>query len=68
MVLCEVGQDVHIEGGLLSDAVDRGVRKGYEEGYLRKSVVRGPFDRVNTGDKHARGAACYAGCGATGSS
>ena len=50
VVIAEVGQDVHIEGGLLSDAVDRGVRKGYEEGYLRKSVVRGPFDRVNTGD------------------
>ena len=50
VVIAEVGQDVHIEGGLLSDAVDRGVRKGYEEGYLRKSVVRGPFNRVNTGD------------------
>jgi fumarate hydratase subunit alpha len=49
-VLAEVGQDVRIEGGLFEDAVNRGVRKGYTEGYLRKSVVRGPFDRVNTGD------------------
>ncbi len=50
VVIAELGQDVHIEGGLLEDAVNRGVRKGYTEGYLRKSVVRGPFDRVNTGD------------------
>lgn len=50
VVLAEVGQDVHIEDGLLEDAVNRGVHKGYTEGYLRKSVVRGPFDRVNTGD------------------
>ncbi len=50
VVLAEVGQDVHIQGGLLSDAVNRGVRRGYTQGYLRKSVVRGPFDRVNTGD------------------
>ena len=50
VVLCELGQDVHIEGGLLEDAVNRGVSSGYTQGYLRKSVVRGPFDRVNTGD------------------
>ncbi|MBN1777373.1 MAG: fumarate hydratase [Clostridiales bacterium] len=50
VVIAEVGQDVHIEGGTLEDAVNRGVRRGYTEGYLRKSVVRGPFDRVNTGD------------------
>ena len=50
VVIAELGQDVHIEGGLLEDAVNRGVRRGYTEGYLRKSVVRGPFDRVNTGD------------------
>jgi fumarate hydratase subunit alpha len=50
VVIAELGQDVHIEGGLLEDAVNRGVRRGYTEGYLRKSVVRGPFDRVNTDD------------------
>ena len=50
VVLCELGQDVHIEGGLLEDAVNRGVSRGYTQGYLRKSVVRDPFDRVNTGD------------------
>jgi fumarate hydratase subunit alpha len=50
VVIAEVGQDVHIEGGTLLDAVNRGVRRGYTDGYLRKSVVRGPFDRVNTGD------------------
>jgi fumarate hydratase subunit alpha len=50
VVLAEVGQDARIEGGLLSDAVNLGVRRGYTDGYLRKSVVRGPFDRVNTGD------------------
>jgi fumarate hydratase subunit alpha len=50
VVIAEVGQDAHIEGGLLADAVNRGVRRGYTEGWLRKSVVRGPFDRVNTGD------------------
>jgi len=50
VVIAEVGQDAHIEGGLLEDAVNRGVHKGYMEGWLRKSVVRGPFDRVNTGD------------------
>ena len=50
VVIAEVGQVAHIEGGLLEDAVNRGVRRGYTEGYLRKSVVRDPFDRVNTGD------------------
>ncbi|MBE0600369.1 MAG: fumarate hydratase, partial [Firmicutes bacterium] len=50
VVVAEIGQDVHIEGGALEDAVNRGVRRGYTEGYLRKSVVRDPFDRVNTGD------------------
>ena len=48
-VFLEIGQDVHIEGDLRA-AVDEGVRRGYTEGYLRKSVVRDPIDRVNTGD------------------
>ncbi|MCR4990319.1 MAG: fumarate hydratase [Lachnospiraceae bacterium] len=46
----EVGQDVHVEGGSLSDAINEGVRKGYEEGYLRKSVVGDPLLRENTKD------------------
>ncbi len=50
VVFLEVGQDVHFEGGLLEDAVNEGVRQGYREGYLRKSVVRDPLERENTGD------------------
>lgn len=46
----EIGQEVHIAGGWLEDAVNEGVRRGYTEGYLRKSVVRDPIDRVNTKD------------------
>lgn len=46
----EVGQDVQIEGGLLTDAINAGVRRGYQEGYLRKSVVEDPLRRKNTGD------------------
>lgn len=49
-VFLEVGQEVHITGGSLTDAVNEGVRKGYKEGYLRKSVVKDPIDRVNTKD------------------
>ena len=45
----EIGQEVHIDGSL-TDAINAGVRKGYEEGYLRKSVVSDPILRVNTGD------------------
>ena len=48
-VFLRVGQDLHIEGNI-EDAVNEGVRRGYAEGYLRKSVVRDPLDRVNTGD------------------
>lgn len=48
-VFLEVGQDVHITGDLRA-AVDEGVRRGYADGYLRKSVVADPLDRVNTGD------------------
>lgn len=51
IVFVELGQDVHIEGGLLDDAINAGVAKGYTEGYLRKSVVAEPlFNRVNTKD------------------
>jgi fumarate hydratase subunit alpha len=46
----ELGQDVHVTGGGLSDAINEGVRQGYKEGYLRASIVKSPFDRVNTGD------------------
>lgn len=48
-VFLEVGQDVHITGDL-TQAVDEGVRRGYAEGYLRKSVVSDPLERVNSGD------------------
>lgn len=48
-VFLNIGQDVHIVGNV-SDAVNEGVRLGYSEGYLRKSVVRDPLNRVNTGD------------------
>lgn len=50
VVFAEIGQDVHITGGLLEDAIDEGVRQGYIDGYLRLSVVRDPLDRVNTND------------------
>ncbi|SHH84091.1 fumarase, class I alpha subunit [Clostridium collagenovorans DSM 3089] len=44
----EIGQDVHIVGGNIDEAINAGVAQGYEEGYLRKSVVKDPLDRVNT--------------------
>lgn len=50
VVFLEVGQDVHIEGCNLEDAVNEGVRQGYVEGYLRKSVVKDPIYRENTKD------------------
>ena len=49
-VFLEIGQDVHLVGGLLEDAVNAGVRRGYSDGYLRKSIVKDPLRRVNTGD------------------
>ncbi|MBC5627895.1 fumarate hydratase [Clostridium sp. NSJ-6] len=49
-VFVELGQDVHITGGSLEDAINEGVRRGYEEGFLRKSVVKDPLNRVNTKD------------------
>ena len=48
-VFVELGQDVHVDGDL-AEAIHEGVRRGYTDGYLRKSVVRDPLDRVNTGD------------------
>lgn len=50
VIFMEIGQDVHIEGGLLTDAVNEGVRQGYTQGYLRKSVVKDPIFRENTKD------------------
>ncbi|MBI2238705.1 MAG: fumarate hydratase [Actinobacteria bacterium] len=51
VVFLEVGQDVHVTGGDLYEAIDEGVREGYRDGYLRGSIVRDPlFDRKNTGD------------------
>jgi len=51
-VVCfvELGQDAHVTSGALDAAINEGVRQGYTEGYLRASIVRSPFDRVNTGD------------------
>ena len=50
VVFIKIGQDVHLTGGLLEDAINEGVRKGYIEGYLRKSIVKDPIFRVNTND------------------
>ena len=50
VVFLEIGQDVHFEGGILEDAVNEGIRQGYAEGYLRKSVVGDPLLRENTKD------------------
>lgn len=50
VIFLEIGQDVHLEGGSLEDAVNEGVRQGYVEGYLRKSVVGDPLIRENTKD------------------
>ena len=51
VVFLEIGQDVHIAGGKLAEAIEEGVRQGYEKGYLRKSMVKKPFsERKNTQD------------------
>ena len=50
VIFIKVGQEVHVEGGSLTEAINEGVRQGYVEGYLRKSVVRDPIERVNTND------------------
>lgn len=50
VIFLEIGQDVHLEGMNIEDAVNEGVRQGYVDGYLRKSVVRDPLERENTKD------------------
>ena len=50
VVFVKIGQEVHIEGGSLSEAIHEGVKRGYTEGFLRKSVVGDPIERVNTKD------------------
>lgn len=50
VVFLKIGQDVHIEGDNLEDAINEGIRQGYTEGYLRKSVVADPIERINTKD------------------
>ena len=50
VVFLEVGQDVHFTGGSLYEAVNEGVRRGYDKGLLRKSVVSDPLERINSGD------------------
>ena len=50
VLFVNVGQDLHVVGGSLTEAINEGVRRGYDKGYLRKSVVKDPFERVNTGD------------------
>lgn len=50
VVFIKIGQEVHFEGGSLEDAINEGIRQGYVEGYLRKSIVKDPIDRINTKD------------------
>ena len=50
VIFAEIGQEVSVVGGDLTEAIQEGVRRGYADGYLRKSVVRDPLDRINTGD------------------
>ncbi len=50
VIFLEIGQEIHFEGGSLEEAVHEGVRRGYVDGYLRKSVVKDPLIRENTGD------------------
>lgn len=50
VVFADIGQDVHLTGGLLEDAIEKGIAKGYTEGYLRRSIVGDPLQRVNTND------------------
>ena len=50
IVFVEIGQEIHVTGGYLEDAINEGVRQGYTEGFLRKSVVEDPIYRKNTND------------------
>ena len=50
VIFAEIGQEVHINGGSLTAAINEGVRRGYKNGFLRNSVVKDPIERVNTGD------------------
>lgn len=50
VIFVELGQDVRLIGGSLKEAVNEGVRRGYDEGYLRKSIIKDPLNRTNTGD------------------
>lgn len=50
VIFVEIGQDVHVVGGSLDDAINNGVKDGYLNGYLRKSIVNDPFIRINTND------------------
>lgn len=50
IIFVELGQDVHIKGKYLEDAINQGVREGYKKGYLRKSIVKDPITRINTND------------------
>ena len=50
IIFTEIGQDIMLTGGNLQDAINEGVRRGYKNGLLRKSIVKNPIDRINTGD------------------
>lgn len=50
VVFADIGQDAHLVGGYIEDAINEGIRQGYEKGKLRKSIIRDPLDRVNTKD------------------
>lgn len=50
VLFVSIGQDLHVVGGGLTEGINEGVRRGYEKGFLRKSVVKDPFERINTGD------------------
>jgi len=50
IIFIEIGQDIMLTGGNLQDAINEGVRRGYKNGLLRKSIVKNPIDRINTGD------------------
>ena len=58
VIFLRLGQEVHLTGGALKTAVDEGGRRGYDRGYLRKSVVGDPIERVNTGDNTPAGLHC----------